>query len=149
MAQLIRDSLDSKIDEFEIRLREEERERQEKKKQFMPYRTPVEFPVEPPVDRLAPVFQQYAVKIARTLHNPVERTRAEQEAFAAIKRIAPISYSNNDKIIARLDMLVSEMLGDVTLPPTTPLQESQPQLPVRETLSSLLGSIFDPLKENK
>ncbi|MES2179855.1 MAG: hypothetical protein V4550_18485 [Gemmatimonadota bacterium] len=113
MSDIIRDALKGEVNAFETKEREEEARVAETKRKpsgIVPLeqRPAIEMPAVAALDRLAPVFEKHALRIAAAYDKPEELAVLQREAFAAIKKMAPLTYADDEKIIARLDALIAE-----------------------------------------
>lgn len=115
VSELIRDSLTKEIEYFEAKQRAEEaQEALDKAPKRKPsaitsldQRPGVEIPVGVPVDRLAPLFEKHARRIMEVSNNPQAVAMRQEEAFAAIRKFAPLTYRDDDsKINERLESLI-------------------------------------------
>lgn len=87
----------------------------------------VEIPTAKAIDRLAGIFDEHATKILAVANDPSQVVLRQQEAFAAIRRMAPLTYVNETKIIERLEAVIAEKVSLETPDEPAP-QEHQPAL---------------------
>ncbi len=100
-----------------------------------------------PIDRLAPIFDQHARRIMEVFNQPQVVLIRQQEAFAAIRRLAPLTYADDAKIVMRLEAIIAEKAAqeeNTELPPSTslsPLVSSAVQTPNPNTIAETIGAL--------
>lgn len=112
IVQFVRDAIELRVDYFKTKENEEKYEAKDQKRKpsavtALDQRPTVEIPVEAPVDRLAPLFEKYAKKIMAVYDKPQEVAVVQQEAFSAIRKFAPLTYRDDEKISERLESLIA------------------------------------------
>ena len=137
MASLVRASLEEKLDQLDAKetaAQEREAEALKPKRKTntvagivpLDQRPGVDLEIPKAVDRLASIFKLHAERIAEVVHDPQALRDREREALAAIRRIAPLTYGDDEKIVARLESYISEKaLLEMEMPPTPTTARSQ------------------------
>lgn len=114
MTYLVRESLEQRLNEIEARERAEaaaaelaaEPKRKPATVTALDQRPLVEIPIDAPVDRLMPLFEKHANRIMAVSNDPQQVAIRQSEAFAAIRKFAPLTYRDEDKISQRLESLI-------------------------------------------
>lgn len=155
LAQFARDAVEEKVVQFEEKEREEKTERKTAPRirgaASLEERPTVEVNVDGPTDRLAPIFDEHARRIMEVASNPTEVLRRREEAFAAIRKLAPLTYADDRKIVARLETLIAERASEQSAPTEPSVDEPAlrvPQLapPPGEGSTPSIEELLAPLK---
>lgn len=111
ISDMIRDSLVREIERYEAEEVQEKEQVQQRGlvalRRMGEGQKPVEIPENKPVDRLQPTFERHAQRIAEVFDNPEEVRRRQAEAFSAIRKLAPLTYAEDNKIKERLESIIA------------------------------------------
>lgn len=66
--------------------------------------------IQPPQDRIEILFSRHANRLIASLSDPATRDKRQAEALAEIKRMAPLRYGDENKIVAKLEEIIAERL---------------------------------------
>lgn len=159
MSNLIRLAVTDKLDEIDAKERERafyaEAEKNKRRKPTTTINKIVPLdqrqennntPADEPIDRFSAIFEDHAQRLAEVYDKPADLAIRQREAFAAIKKAAPLTYADDRKITARLESLIADRLE--TAAPTV-REAPQAAPPTADAFASMLAPFLGALQKEQ